>query len=81
MIRVWQKNLRSDIVECFKIVSSITYWKIKLERNQLVASGGKKEKIEELTDETNSIAYEYNCIMEFDNNMQTSSAPVHKLRK
>lgn len=55
--------------------------KNKIRMKSLVASGGKKEKIEELTVEMNSIAYEYNYIMGFDNNMQTSSGPVHKLRK
>lgn len=57
------------------------YRKIKSERNKLIASGGNKEKIKELTDEMNSIAYEYNSIMGFDNNVQTSDGPVRKLRK
>lgn len=56
------------------------YRKLEAERNQLIATGGSKEKIKRLANEMNSIVYECNSIMGHDN-VQTSDGPVHKLRK
>lgn len=61
------------------------YKKLEIERNQLIACGGSKDKIIELANEMNAIVYKYNSIVgctKYENEETYSSrGPVHKLKK
>lgn len=61
------------------------YKKLEIERNQLIACGGSKDKIIELANEMNAIVYKYNsivgCIKDENEETYSSRGPVHKLKK
>lgn len=61
------------------------YKKLEIERNQLIACGGSKDKIIELANEMNAIVYKYNsivgCTKDENEEIYSSRGPVHKLKK